>query len=162
MPFLKIYVHFVWNTKNKISLLAIKEVRKIIWNHIRKNAHKNGIRVDFINGYSDYYHFLIALGDDQTIEKAIEKLKGEQTFLINKNGVSTESFPAELPPFLDMASSTKFEWEDDYFAIAVSESKMDRISNYPKKQLNYSNEELFNKEYKEYLIQYGYQKFVAE
>jgi REP element-mobilizing transposase RayT len=162
VPFLKIYVHFVWNTKNKISFLAIKEVRKIIWNHIRENAHKNGIRVDFINGYSDYYHFLIALGDDQTIEKAIETLKGEQTFLINKKWGSMESFPAELPPFLNMATSSKFEWEDDYFAIAISKSKMDRISNYPKNQLNDSNEELFNKEYKEYLIQYGFQKFVAK
>jgi len=49
MPFLKIYVHFVWSTKNKTSSLAIKEVRKTIWNHIRANANKNGIYIDLMD-----------------------------------------------------------------------------------------------------------------
>ena len=160
MPFLKIYVHFVWSTKNKISYLAIKEVRKIIWNHIRDNANKNGIRVDFINGYSNYYHCLIDLDVDQTIQKVIETLKGEKTFWINKKGVSPESFPDELPPFTDTAKSKKFEWNDDYFAIAVSESFFDRVSNYAQNQSDDNNEKLFHKEYKEYSIQYGFQKFV--
>jgi putative transposase len=160
MPFLKIYVHFVWNTKNKISYLAIKEVRKIIWNHIRDNANKNGIRVDFINGYSNYYHCLIDLDVDQTIQKVIETLKGEKTFWISKKGVSPESFPDELPPFTDTAKSKKFEWNDDYFAIAVSESFFDRVSNYAQNQSDDNNEKLFHKEYKEYSIQYGFQKFV--
>ena len=160
MPFLKIYVHFVWNTKNKISYLAIKEVRKIIWNHIRDNANKNGIRVDFINGYSNYYHCLIDLDVDQTIQKVIETLKGEKTFWINKKGVSPESFPDELPPFTDTEKSKKFEWNDDYFAIAVSESFFDRVSNYAQNQSDDNNEKLFHKEYKEYSIQYGFQKFV--
>ncbi len=162
MPFLKIYVHFAWSTKNKISFLAIKEVRKIIWNHIRANAQKNGIRIDFINGYSDYYHCLIDLETDQTIQKVIETLKGEKTFWISKKGVSTESFPAELPPLPDTAKSKKFEWNDDYFAIAVSESFFDRVSNYAQNQLDDNNEKLFNKEYKEYSIQYGFQKIVIK
>ncbi|MBA4316832.1 MAG: hypothetical protein C0412_00375, partial [Flavobacterium sp.] len=76
--------------------------------------------------------------------------------------VSSESFPAELPPFLDTATTNKFEWKDDYFAIAVSESTMERMSNYSQNQLDDNNEKLFNKEYKEYSIQYGFQKFVAK
>ena len=162
MPFLKINVQFAWSTKNKISFLAIKEVRKIIWNHIRENAQKNGIRIDFINGYSDYYHCLIDLKTDQTIEEVIETLKGEKTFLINKKGGTPESFPAELPPFQDTSKSNKFEWKDDYFAIAVSESFFDRVSNYEQNQLDDNNEKLFTKEYKEYSIQYGFQKFVTK
>lgn len=159
MPFLKVYVHFVWNTKKKISFLAIKEVRKIIWDHIRTNAKKNGIRVDFINGYSDYYHCLIQLDSDQTIEKVIEKLKGEKTFWINKKDVSTESLSVELPPFTETGKNNKFEWKDDYFAIAVNESVMDRASNYSKSQQDDKNEKIFDKKYREYTIQYGFQKF---
>jgi len=102
------------------------------------------------------------LESDQTIEKVIETLKGEKTFWINKKGASTESFTTELPPFLDTAKSNKFEWKDDYFAIAVSESALDRISYYTQNQLDENNEKLFNKEYKEYSIQYGFQKFVAK
>ena len=51
MAFIKVYIHFVWNTKKKLSFLAIKEIRKTVWNHIRENGHKKGIRIDFINGY---------------------------------------------------------------------------------------------------------------
>jgi REP element-mobilizing transposase RayT len=159
MPFLKIYIQFVWSTKNKISFLAIKEVRKIIWNHIRANANKDGIRLDFINGYSDYYHCLIALEDDQTIEKVMKTLKGETTFWINKKGSSTESFPPELPPILDTGTNTKFQWQDNYFAIAVSESVFKRVSYYIQNQLTDNNKKLFDKEYNEYVIKYGFEKF---
>jgi len=162
MPFLKVYVHFAWSTKNKISCLAIKEVRKTIWNHIRENANKNGIHIDFINGYFDHYHCLMKLESDQTIEKMIETIKGEKTFWFNKKGASTESFTPKLPPFLNTSKSNKFECKDEYFAVAVSESALDKISCYSQNQLDDNNEKLFNNEYKEYSIQYGFQKFVAK
>lgn len=162
MPFLKVYVHFAWNTKNKISSLAIKEVRKIIWNDIKTSANKNGIRIDFINGYANYYHCLIDLEADQNIQDVIVTIKGEKTFRTSKKEVSTEFIPAELPPFPNTAKSKKFEWNDDYFVIAVSESFFDRVSNYAQNQLEDNNEKLFNKEYEEYSIQYGFQKFVAK
>jgi len=162
MPFIKVYIHFVWNTKNKISFLAIKEVRKIIWNHIRANANKDGIRLDFINGYSDHYHCLIALEDGQTIEKVIETLKGEKTFWINKKGVSTESFPSELPPILDAETNNKFQWKEDYFVIAVSESLFKRVSSYVQNQMTDNSKKLFDKDYKEYVIKYGFQKVYDE
>lgn len=162
MPFLKVYVHFAWSTKNKISSLAIKEVRKIIWNHIKTNASENGIRVDFINGYANYYHCLIDLDANQNIQDVTATLKGERTYGIYNNGVSTTSIPAELSPFPDTAKSKKFEWDDDYFVIAVSESFFDRVSNYTQNQLEDYNEKLFKKEYEEYSIQYGFQKFVAK
>ena len=92
----------------------------------------------------------------------IATLKGKKTFSICKKEVSTKSSPAELPPFPDTAKSKKFEWNDDYFAIAVSESFFDRVSNYAQNQLEDNNEKLFNKEYEEYSIQYGFQKFVAK
>lgn len=157
MLFIKIYVQFVWSTKNKISFLAIKEIRKIIWNHIRENAHKKGIRVDFINGYSNYYQCLIVLDVNQTIEKVIETLKGEKTFWINKKGVSTELVPAELPPIHD-AKNNSNKWQDHYFAVAISESVSDRNSHFIQNQLNDDGKKTFNN-YNEYSIQYGFQKF---
>jgi REP element-mobilizing transposase RayT len=159
MPFIKVYIHFVWNTKNRISFLAIKEIRKIIWNHIRENAHKKGIQVDFINGYSDHNHCLIALDADQTIEKVMETLKGETTFWINKKGVSMESFPAELPPILDTGTNNRFEWQDNYFTIAVSESTLDRVKNYSRNQKQQDSKQTFEKKYDEFIIKYGFHKF---
>jgi|GEM_PF-601987 len=160
MPFIKIYVQFVWNTKSKMSFLAIKEIRKTIWNHVRENAHKKGIHVDFINGYSDYYNCLIALEENQTIEEVIETLKGNMTFRINKRGVSTELVPAELPPIQD-TKNNNHKWKDDYFAVAVNKSKFERMSHFIQNQLDDDSQKIF-KEYDEYLIQYGFQKFYTE
>lgn len=56
MPFVKVYIHLVWSTKNRVTYLTSKELRLKVWNHIRENVHKKGIFVDFINGYSDHCH----------------------------------------------------------------------------------------------------------
>jgi putative transposase len=71
MPFLKVYIHFVWSTKNRVPYLESKELRQKVWNHIRENAKEKGIFIDFINGYNDHCHCLISLGVDQTIQKVM-------------------------------------------------------------------------------------------
>lgn len=38
MPFIKVYIHFVWSTKNRVPYLDSKELRLKVWNHIRENA----------------------------------------------------------------------------------------------------------------------------
>ena len=45
------------------------------------------------------------------------------------------------------------------FARTVNESVMDRASNYSKSQQDDKNEKIFDKKYREYTIQYGFQKF---
>lgn len=159
MAFIKVYIHFVWNTKKKLSFLAIKEIRKTVWNHIRENAHKKGIRIDFINGYSDHNHCLIALKENQTIEDVMKIIQGEKNFLINRKGIAIESSTEELPPFLDIEINKKITWEDDYFTIAINEAMFDRISNYNQIEERRNSEKIINEKYKEYSIQYGFRKF---
>lgn len=80
MPFTKVYIHFVWSTKNRKPFLATPEIRQLMWNHIRENAKEKGIHIDFINGYSDHCHCLVSLGVDQTIQKVMQLIKGESSF----------------------------------------------------------------------------------
>jgi len=51
MPFVKVYIHFVRSTKNRVPYLNTKEIRQQMWEHIKDNAHEKGIFVDFVNGY---------------------------------------------------------------------------------------------------------------
>ena len=51
MPFVKVYIHFVWSTKNRVQTLNTPEIRQKVWQHIRENAIKKGIFIDFVNGY---------------------------------------------------------------------------------------------------------------
>ncbi len=142
MPYIKTYIHFVWSTKNRVPYLDSKELRQKVWQHIKENSKEKGIFVDFINGYSDHCHCLVSLGADQTIQKTIQLIKGESSFWINKNKLCLE----------------KFEWQDEYFAVSVSESMVDRVRNYIKKQEEHHSKQTFQIEYDEILSKYKFQK----
>ncbi|MCV9934209.1 IS200/IS605 family transposase [Flavobacterium sp. LS1R47] len=142
MPFIKVYIHLVWSTKNRIAYLDSVELRRKVWQHIRDNAKEKGIYIDFINGYSDHCHCLISLGVDQNIQKVIQLLKGESSFWINKNKLTKE----------------KFEWQDEYFAVSVSESIIDKVRDYIKNQEIHHAKKTFQEEYEEFILKYGFQK----
>jgi putative transposase len=143
MPFVKVYIHFVWSTKNRVPYLDTKEVRQKVWQHIRENAKEKGIFVDFVNGYSDHCHCLISLGVDQTIQKTMQLIKRESSFWINKQGLTKQ----------------KFEWQDEYFAVSVSESIIDKVRNYIKKQEEHHSKKSFQQEYNEFIEKYGFEKY---
>jgi len=90
MPHVKVYIHFVWSTKNRYPYLDSKDLRLQVWKHIRENAVQKGIYIDFINGYSDHCHCLISLGRDQTLQKLMQLIKGESSYWINKNRLTKE------------------------------------------------------------------------
>ena len=143
MPFVKVYIHFVWSTKNRVPYLNTKEIRQQMWKHIKENAVDKGIFVDFVNGYSDHCHCLVSIGVDQTIQKVMQLIKGESSFWINKSELITE----------------KLEWQDEYFAVSVSESMIDRVRGYIKKQEEHHHLKTFQQEYDELIDKYGFEKF---
>lgn len=143
MPFVKVYVHFVWSTKNRVPHLYSKELRIKVWNHILENSRKKDIFIDFVNGYSDHCHCLVSLGVDQSIQKVIQLIKGESSFWINKEGLTKE----------------KFEWQDEYFAVSVSESVIDKVREYIKNQEEHHSKKTFQQEYDEFIRKFGFQKF---
>jgi putative transposase len=140
MPFVKVYIHFVWSTKNRVPYLDTKELRLKVWNHIRENAQTKGIFIDFINGYEEHCHCLISLGTDQTIQQVMKLIKGESSFWINKHQLTEQ----------------KFEWQDEYFAVSVSESVLDKVRNYIKNQEAHHQKKSFQMEYDDFIDKYGF------
>ena len=143
MPFVKIYVHFVWSTKNRIQTLDTPELRKNVWQHIRQNGVKKDIFIDFVNGHAEHCHCLVSLGVDQTISKVMQLIKGESAFWFNKQQFIKQ----------------KLEWQDEYFAVSVSESQIDTLRNYIKNQEEHHKRKTFQQEYDEFIIKYGFEKF---
>jgi len=143
MPFIKVYIHFVWSTKNREPFLDSKELRLKVWDHIRENAKSKGIYLDFVSGYSDHCHCLVSLGLDQTIQKIMQLIKGESSFWINKNQLTKQ----------------KFEWQDEYFAVSVSESMLEKVRKYIQNQEDHHRKKTFQEEYVEFLDKYGFQRF---
>ncbi len=142
MPWVKVWIHFVWSTKNREPYLS-DEIRLKVFQHIRENAKQKGIYLDFINGYIDHLHCLISLGTDQTMEKIMQLIKGESSFWINQN---------RLCP-------TKFGWQDEYFAVSVSESNVPSVRRYIAKQEEHHRTNSFDDEFEGFMKRAGFQRF---
>ena len=113
MPYIRVWIHFVWSTKNRNPLLK-KEVRHKLITHIKQNAKEKNIYLDCINGYTEHLHCLVSLGSDQTLSKVMQLIKGEASNWFNKNIMTDE----------------KLEWQDEYFAVSVSESQIEAVRKY--------------------------------
>lgn len=143
MPFVKIWVHIVFGTKNKDPLL-LKETREKVIAHILENAKSKGIFIECINGSFDHLHILISLGSEENIAKVVNLIKGEASYWINKNKIT----------------KTKFEWADEYFAVSVSESQVDVLRKYIRNQEEHHKKKSFTEEYNEFMKKYGF-KFLG-
>ena len=130
MPYVKVKIHFVWSTKNRVAFLALSDLREGVWKHIKDNSVGKGIFIEMINGYQER-HCLISLGIDQSISKIMQLLKGESSYWINKNKLCRD----------------KFEWQEEYFATSVSESLVPKVREYIKNQEDHHRTETFPEEY---------------
>ncbi|WP_294243568.1 IS200/IS605 family transposase [uncultured Chryseobacterium sp.] len=140
MSFIKIYIHFVFSTKNRYPYLNTLDLRIKVWKHIKENASEKGIFIDMVNGYSDHCHCLISLGSNQNIEKIAHLLKGESSHWINKNQLTKD----------------KFAWQDEYFAVSVSESMIETVRKYIKNQEYHHRRKSFLEEYYEFIDKYDF------
>lgn len=138
MPFLKIWIHFVWATKSRLPLLT-KENRGVLFAHIKENGLQKGIHVDFVNGHIDHVHVLLSLNAVQTIAGIAQLLKGESAWWANKNNLFEQ----------------KISWQDEYFAMSVSESGVNNVREYIKNQEAHHQKKTFKEEYEAFIEEYG-------
>ena len=114
-----------------------------MWKHILENARNKGIFIDYINGFQDHCHCMVSLGEHQNIKQIMQMIKGESSFWINKNHLL----------------KNKFEWQDEFFAVSVSESQLNKVRNYIKMQESHHSRKTWNDEYNDIINIYGFQKF---
>lgn len=139
MPFVRIWVHLIWATKNRENLIS-KELKPILLNHIITNAKSKKIYLDQINCTENHCHLLISLGASQSISKIAFLLKGESSHWINENNLS----------------HGYFEWQDEYIAVSVSESMVEKVRQYIKNQENHHKRKSFAEEYEEFIQRHGF------
>lgn len=136
MPYVRIWIHLVWSTKNREPFL-LKETRAQVFGHIKENAKKKDIYLDSIDGTCDHVHALIKLDTEQTIANVARLLKGESSHWANSNRVSP----------------SRFEWQDDYYAASVSESDVEAIRRYIAGQEEHHRIKSFSEEYENLITQ---------
>ena len=139
MPYIRIWIHLIGSTKDRVPLLA-KELRQQVIAHIKQNAAKKEIYLDTINSVSDHVHALLSLRSDQTIAKLAQLLKGESLRWINEQNLI----------------HTKFEWQDEYVAVSVSESMVDQVREYIKNQGKHHRQKSYAEEFQDFMEKYGF------
>jgi putative transposase len=142
MPYIRIWIHIIWTTKNRERIIT-KQIKSKLLNHIRENAKTKNIFIDFINCEPEHTHATISLGSDQTISKVMQLIKGESSNWINKNKLV----------------QGRFEWQDEYIAVSVSESMINKVRDYIKNQEEHHRRKSFAEEYDEFIAKYEFTKY---
>ena len=78
MPYVRMWVHLIWSTKNRERTIT-KKLKPLLLSHMRENAKEKKIFLDSINCVSDHCHALISLGSEQSISKIAFLIKGESS-----------------------------------------------------------------------------------
>ncbi|MBI5218645.1 MAG: transposase [Bacteroidia bacterium] len=90
-------------------------------------------------------HCLISLKANQTTDNILMLLKGESSHWINTNKLT----------------NAKFAWQNEYFAVSVSESAVNKVRDYIKNQEEHHRKKSFQEEYDEFMQKYGFERFVS-
>jgi REP-associated tyrosine transposase len=141
MSWIRIWVHLVFSTKNAEPYLPTSELTKKVFQHIKQNAKEKEIWLDTINGYNNHVHCLISLGREQSVSKVAQLIKGESSFWINQNKLI----------------KGKFIWQDDYWAVSVSESHLQSVREYIKNQEEHHKTKSFTEEINEFMKKFGWE-----
>jgi len=134
MPYTKVMIHFIWSTKNRVPIIS-KNLKPLLLSHIKENSVAKNIFIDALNCVEDHIHLLISLGTEQTISKLAMLIKGESSFWVNKQKIIKD----------------KFEWQDEYIALSVSESAIDKVRQYILNQDDHHKKKSFMQEYDDFL-----------
>ena len=141
MPYTKVMIHFICTTKNRMPIIS-KELKPLLLSHIKENSILKQIFIDTLNCVEDHIHLLISLGTEQKISKIAMLIKGESSFWINKQKIIKQ----------------KFEWQDEYIALSVSESAIDNVRQYIMNQEEHHKKKTFMQEYEEFLKLHGFMR----
>ena len=142
MSWIRVWIHIVFTTKKRYPFL-IDDIRPKVFAHMMENAKIKDLKVAIINGHADHAHCLLALNKDMTISKATQLIKGETSYWINKNNLLQRHF----------------EWQDDYWAVGVSDSHYQKVYDYIANQEEHHKTETFAEEIERFIEKYKFRSF---
>ncbi len=139
MPYVRLWVHLIWSTKNRNNIIS-KELKPLLLKHIRDNAKQKKIFLVQINCVGDHCHALVSLGASQSISRVALLIKGESSHWVNDNNLI----------------SGRFEWQDEYIAVSVSESQVEKVREYISNQEEHHRMKSFLEEYELFIKKHGF------
>ena len=138
--FAKLWINAIWSTKNRKELIDFS-IEKKVYDYIHNELIELGCPVRIINGMPDHVHILFLLNPQKSISDVIRQAKGVSSHCINGENLILE----------------KFAWQKGYAAFAVSESRLDLVFNYIKKQKQHHLNKDGQQEFDEFVKLHGFE-----
>jgi len=133
----KVYIHAIFSSKNREPLLH-DEWRDELFNVLGGTANNLDCQSLIVGGIADHVHMLFQLGRTITIADAVGKIKSTSSNWINQSrGLTTE-----------------FHWQAGYAAISVSQSNVEAVREYIRRQPEHHARQSFQDELREWLRRY--------
>src|SRR5262249_48601725 len=133
----KVYLHVIFSTKNREPHL-LDSWRDELFRVMGGTANNLGCQSLIVGGTADHVHMLLQLGRTITIADAISKIKSAFSAWVNQNH----------PP------AAPFHWQAGYAVFSVSQSNVDAVREYIRRQLEHHAKEPFQDELREWLRRY--------
>ena len=115
MPYIKVWIHFVWSTKNRLPLMTDETKQQRIFNAITaKTVSLKGI-AHAIGGIDDHVHLVVTVPSTMSLSQFIGQVKGSTSHLASR---------------LVEGYFEPFEWQAEYGVLTISESQLSTVVRY--------------------------------
>ena len=135
--FSQIYIQIVFAVKGRDHLIH-PTWETDLYKYITGIVLNKGQKMLAINGVSDHIHMLISIRPSCCLSDLVREIKKSSNDYINYN---------RFTPY-------KFRWQEGFGAFSYSQSAVDNVINYIKRQKEHHSERTFRKEYVDFLKEY--------
>ena len=133
----KVYLHLIFSTKNREPVL-VDEWRDDLFHVLGGLANNLGCQSLIVGGVVDHVHMMFQLGRTITIADAVGVIKSSSSAWVNQSHV--------LPAV--------FQWQGGYAAFSVSQSNVEAVQEYIRRQPEHHTGQSFQDELREWLRKY--------
>jgi REP element-mobilizing transposase RayT len=117
VPYLQLYYHLVWATKDRHPLLT-PQVEPIIHNYLRTKAIGLDAIVFALNGVEDHIHLVVSIPAKISVAKFVGQIKAVASTKFNKAY-------SDHPPFF---------WQAEYGAFTFDRKRLPNFVSYVQRQ----------------------------
>ena len=141
MSFTQLLYHIVFSTKHRNPTIP-EEYAEELYRLITHISKKEGCHVYKVGGIENHVHLFVSIPADKTVSKIVQNTKRETSMVLGKH-----------PNFPNWDG-----WNEGYGAFTCSWRDKNNVINYIKNQREHHSTVSAEDEFREFLIQFGYEK----